>query len=295
MEISKIGMVVVSYNPENSFNDKITQLSEFLDLVVVVDNNSTNKEILNDLTKENIIILHNDENYGLAKALNQGCDILVSNKCSHGLLLDQDSNIDDVSINYLFEKISTNSYGLVGPQIILRVGNNYIETNYLIKTKLFFKKVIANNDIEVLINITSGSVIDLKIWEEIGRFWEGLFIEGIDDEYCLRLNKFGFKVIIDPRAKLYQVYGEQKHIRKLGVNWYPTNHSPLRIEYLYRNKVIIMKKYFFDQKQYVIFQILSLFKRMITILVAEDQRILKIKKILGGISKGLKSEEGKIN
>lgn len=181
-------------------------------------------------------------------------------------------------------------------KIVLKLGDTLLATTYLIRTKFAFKKINIGEEIaEVLFNITSGSMIDLKVWKTIGEFWNELFIEGIDDEYCLRLNTNGYRVMIDGRAKLYQQYGEQKHIKKYGVNWYPTFHSPLRLEYMYRNKILIMKRYMFKQKRYVVFQILSLLKRLLTILVAEDKRKIKIKGILQGCAEGFNKEKGKIS
>ncbi len=43
--------------------------------------------------------------------------------------------------------------------------------------------------------ITSGSFVQLDILREIGGFKDELFIDSVDDEYCMRARDHGFAII----------------------------------------------------------------------------------------------------
>ncbi len=284
---NELGVVIITYNPDDDICSRVSKIMgcTCIGRIVIVDNNSTNVSILKSFEKySNISVIYNNDNLGLAKALNQGVAYLQQRSYRYALLLDQDSEIECTSIEILLNTIKNKKCSLVGPQIVLKIENEFINTNYLVKSRWSFNKeyVEYNKLLKILINITSGSLLDISVWDKVGHFCNELFIEGIDDEYCLRLNSSNFSVYIDGSAKLYQQYGNQKHIKMLGIDWYPTFHSPFRLYYLYRNKILIIKRYFFKQPQYCIFQVLSLVKRLVTILITENDKLEKIKYILKG-------------
>ena len=50
---------------------------------------------------------------------------------------------------------------------------------YMINTDSFFffkREAVSSKPLKVAFNITSGSLIKLNVWKEIGGFWEDLFI-----------------------------------------------------------------------------------------------------------------------
>lgn len=296
MNNNVVGAVVVTYNPNENLIKCIDSIRNQVGKVVIVDNDSKCKNIINAILGVEVYHIFNPQNLGVADALNIGCKYLLENGYQFALLLDQDSILESGSMEHLLQTIKRDKCGLASPQIILKIDNEVKYTNFLVKKGLLFKKeYVKDKTLNVLINITSGSLIRLDVWNSIGQFRAELFIEGVDDEYCLRLDSKGYLITIDSRAKLYQEYGNQKKVRKLGVNWYPTFHSPLRIYYLYRNKILIMKKYFLKQPAYIIFQSLSLLKRGISIGIAETQRLPKLRAAFLGTFDGLCGKRGIID
>lgn len=303
--MGKVGAVIVTYDPKLELKKHIYAALSQVDIVVLVDN-SENQDSLNDygefLSNSNsYFVIKNNENMGMAKALNQGCSYLKDKGCSHALMLDQDSDITESMVKTLYGYSSSmQKCGIVGPLII----PSNIDYD-LIKSKLRFVKRVTpftfarvhppTNPFEVAFNITSGSLCNLKIWEELGGFLEELFIDGVDNEYGLRLLNSGYTTVIHPEAVLYQEYGAQKTVRFFGRNYFPTFHGYLRRYYSSRNRLLIWKRYFFTQPFYLFWDFMSFANTIKMILLFEDQKLKKILYIYMGIRDGLFNKTGKFH
>ncbi len=98
----KICAVIVSYNSPERLKSCIDSLLNQTDKVVVIDNNSRRdtKEIITGLSyPEKVSLIFNEENKGLAAALNQGLQYSLMNGYNWTLLLDQDSVLSDNMIH----------------------------------------------------------------------------------------------------------------------------------------------------------------------------------------------------
>ena len=232
--------VIVTYNPDSNLERNLRLLLSQVNSVVIIDNNSDSilltyirKLVSNYVGDTRVTIIENDENLGIAKALNQGCIFARKNKFEYSLLLDQDSLISEGMVESLFGLIScVSGRSIVSPNIISQSTENShdeIPSRYFLATDSFrFKRsAVESSHLDVLFNITSGSLVDLRVWNEVGGFLEDLFIEGVDNEYGLRCNMLGYKVTVDKNSYLRQVYGNQKVRYFLGFKFYPTYHSPL--------------------------------------------------------------------
>lgn len=294
-KIQELGVVIVLFNPrvEDDITTKILALTNLVENVVVVDNSNVYFHEFPNLN--GLKIIRNNENLGHATAQNIGCEYLYTIGIPFGIILDQDSRIKYEDLIELLNLMKKYNPGMIGPQIFVNNLNEKQVPNYLIKKRFGFKKIpVIDEVLEVYINITSGSLINLNIWNEIGRFWDDLFIEGVDDEFALRMRRNGYKVLVSKNVRLDQQYGNMKHVKKFGISFRPTNHSPIRLTYLYRNKMLIAWKYFFKEWQYNLFQVLSLVKRFITIMICEENKWIKFKSIIKGILLGFMNKKGKL-
>ena len=151
----KIPAVVVFYNPseENINNLKVYEKS--VDKIYVVDNSDDEVIRLKNTKKIEYIKLFT--NKGIASALNEGARKAMEDDYDWLLTLDQDSQITSDVIEKLKKYLmvhDTTKIGLVSP---------YQDINA--KEKL--KDVEAEEMLEVM---TSGNIINLKAWQEIGGF-----------------------------------------------------------------------------------------------------------------------------
>jgi len=95
--------------------------------------------------------------------------------------------------------------------------------------------------------ITSGSLLNLSLFKKLGGFDEELFIDLVDNEYCLRARLQDFSIIQFSNIYLAHRLGTEvvnSSIKSLFlIRKKKEVHSPLRCYYMYRNMLYIENKY----------------------------------------------------
>lgn len=230
--------VVILYNPEKSVALNIMSYANKLDRLFIIDNSSERNDLFASLINERGLYLHDGKNEGIAKRLNQA--LLLAKSCGASFLLtmDQDSYFDPEDLDNYFLSISRfsniNSVGMFGIEH---------EGTSLSSSKSYEQNVIL---------ITSGSVINMKLSDAIGQFDETLFIDAVDDEYCLKILSKGFETVKFNHLFLHHHLGETKSFRSLK-NLRPTKrvlHSPVRLYYMIRNNLYLKARYRAQFKDY---------------------------------------------
>lgn len=266
-----LGSVTVWYNPESGFVDNIKSYADISGLLVVVDNSlESNEALFNTIEHANKLYIWNAENMGIAKALNQGLKVLLTRKYKFALTLDQDSSFKNEELEKLLTAAANLDYadvGILSPIHVQQNGiANYYPTAYTPLTCV----------------MTSGNILNLEIAETIGFFKEELFIDHVDNEYCLRLHKRGFKVLA-ANSFLTHELGKEVDACFMGkrVGSF-ISHSPQRLYFFVRNSIYILSKYFFVDFGYTLMEITSLLKRFAK-LFFEDRPVLRLKLYFKGI------------
>jgi rhamnosyltransferase len=101
--------------------------------------------------------------------------------------------------------------------------------------------------------MTSGNLLNIEAYDKIGGFWEELFIDWVDMEYCLRLNKIHYRVIQINQVILNHPLGEISKHKLFKKTFYALNHSAKRRYYLTRNALHVLKKYKMEFPELVVF------------------------------------------
>lgn len=128
--------------------------------------------------------------------------------------------------------------------------------------------------------ITSGSLINLNVWDKIGKFSDELFIDAVDFDYSIRLQINGYRQLRINTEYLLQEVGNAEptiifrpHKDNTGKwswkRYYRTNHALIRQYYMVRNNIILARKY----KKYR-----SFVKGIIFVLIFTMSKILVEKK-----------------
>ncbi len=229
--------IIVSYEPKDSLIRLYNSIKEQVDEIVIVDNNSCNKdsvEILKKLEKD-VFIIHSKQNLGIAAALNQGLKIAIDKKYKWILTLDQDSEFLPNTYNCLLTSYETlkdrEKTMIIAPKAIERVSVN--------KNILLDSKNIIWND--AVLNLTSGSLIKAAAFDKVGLFDDKLFIEQVDNDFCYRLIRNKYKIKVAQNINFIQEIGNAKKVCGCIVR----NHNSKRKYYLSRNVTIMLKRYFF--------------------------------------------------
>lgn len=189
------------------------------------------------------IMLHG-ANLGIATALNQGIARLIDAGCDSALLFDQDSEPSELLLTELprtlaIERARNVRVALVGPayeDVRLHGVAPFIRFRFL-KWKRIEPTGTRLIDVDFL--ITSGSCVNLAVWQDVGPMDDGLFIDLVDLEWCVRARAKGYVVLGAPALRLAHRLGDEP-VRVFGRN-YPV-HSAVRHYYIFRNMVALMKR-----------------------------------------------------
>lgn len=283
---------IVLYNPD--FNRMLTNIESIYKQVgnlIIFDNGSNNIESIEKQLRvyNNIKLIKSPNNVGIAHALN----VIVSEAAKLGykwvLTLDQDSVCHKNTINMFSKYYSDKSTAIICPYVIDSRRKNEIY-------------VIPEEEITYLdFCITSGSFINVEIWNKIGGFNDWLFIGLVDTEYCKRLRILGYKIIrvnsilLDHElgnlvpsklANLYLWIGNITRCSSIKKLSYIRAVSPFRAYYGTRNYIYLIKKY----KLYtnVFSGIFYLFKSSLTAILRGKNKLKIISAIVNGIKDGIK-------
>ena len=267
---SNIIIGIVSYNPELIRMQKnLNTINNQAEEIVVVDNGSQNIDELTLLIKQydNIYIIKNERNKGIAAALNQIGDYAEEKGKPFFLTLDQDSIAPSNLVEELFRVFDSNEIAIVCPAT---------------SSKQHLKTGV--NDIAI--SITSGSLVSTAAWQDVKGFWEYLFIDEVDHEFCYQLQNKGYRIIRNSDVILDHVIGTPTMYKKYGHVFYPMNHNSFRRYYIARNSIILHHLYP-DKKEPYPHRNIRLMRIMISILFCENEKKKKIIAMFKGIKDGI--------
>lgn len=281
-EIARVAAVVILYNPDQYIIENIKSYINQVTELFIVDNseipNRLIKEFSDSITHSEYIF--NNENLGVATALNIGAERAISKKCSYLLTMDQDSIAPNNLVGSLLHEVKNReNVGLISP-----VHSNVFDTH---------KKLQNIGISKVNTVMTSGNLLSLEAYKSVGGFNENFFIDYVDVEYCLRLHSNNYNVYRLSNVVLEHNEANLSEKKIFNFKFYPTNNAPFRIYYKTRNLLYLKENY---KKKYPIqikeeFSIY--FKNVIKILLFEKSKWLKIKMIALGVKDYLKKKQGR--
>jgi len=274
----KVSATVILYNPEDEIFDNILSYAKDVDNLIVVDNSTTHNDNLIKRLEEfnNLIYINNNANLGIATALNIGCDKAIEKESDWILTMDQDSRF----INFKHYKECLLHLEDKDNTALLCANTNWSEEKGIPNNPSFENK-------EQFTAITSANFLNLKLFEQIGRFEDKLFIDLVDYDYCLRVQVKNFKILYFKDALVQHSLGavfKRKNLitRKIRTK---VEHNPQRVYYFARNYLYTAKMYGkrFPKEIGMLKTINILFVHEVTkIILYEDDKFKKLyAKLLG--------------
>jgi len=273
-----IAAVIVLYNPDENVIENIASYVDDVNKLYVVDNSDKkNRNVAEALQQQpKVNYIDNHGNRGIAHALNVGAKEALKDGYEYLLTMDQDSRAGATMIMTMLEcinEINKDEAGIISPFHASR----------------FHERSADKGCIEKTMVMTSGNLLLLKAYKETGPFREELFLDYVDNEYCLRLQKSGYKVIQASDAILHHNLGELSKHTLFGKNIFCYNYPPIRYYYRTRNVIYINRELaYFDALYFK-----ELLKDIIKILLYESEKYAKLKHIFLGLRDGLRGEMGK--
>lgn len=241
-----LAVVTVTYNPDiEILGSQLSQLPARA-AKVVVDNASTPelraelRRLLSD--RDDVWLLENSENVGLARALNQGAAYAqrVSPACRYLLLLDQDTEPGPGGAESLldaFRQLRTEDarLGCVGPRLIDE--NTGLEHGFhqIAGWRWVRRFPLAPTPLSVANVNGSGILMEITLFNELGGLNESFFIDHVDTDWSFRVRASGHSLYGIPGVRFTHRMGVTG-IRYWLLGWrvWPYR-SPGRHYYLFRN------------------------------------------------------------
>ena len=126
------------------------------------------------------------------------------------------------------------------------------------------RTTIADN--EVPYAITSGNLVHVALYTEIGTYDEGLFVDCVDFDFSLRVRRAGYRVIRVSSAVMRHQLGETASDLPPFVRRIYARHSPARRYYMARNYLYLAERYLLAFPMFVMK--LGLLQSLMTVLIA---------------------------
>lgn len=266
---------IVTYNPNLSLLSRcILSIKDKVNFIFIVDNGSKSENEIFEIQKNysNVKVILNRCNKGIAAALNQ---IAVESKnfgADWFLTLDQDSVCPSNMIDEYKGYINVSDAGILCPSIKLRIHSE----------KKITKKI--NTVEEVSTAITSGSLVRVSVWDEVNGFWEYLFIDRVDDDFCYTIRENNYRIIKINNVIMEHEIGQPKQHQFLWIKYYTDSYPDFRYYYIARNSVIVYGIHELCKNN----TFLIIIKRFCKIIFGENRKYKKIKNFMIGLFDGIR-------
>ena len=281
--MTKIAGVVIAYYPDyKKLRLNLESYIENIEQLFIVFNSPVSLEDANSIVSghQNIELIYNNDNLGIATALNQTVLKAVNLGFEWLLTMDQDSFFESDQFFSAFSKNSKNNVAIFSPNPELSTVSKDEDSD------------LAE---EILCVITSGNLVNLKIWETIGGFEETLFIDEVDNDYCLKAVLNGFKILRFKNIPLIHELGQNKEVSFLFKKYTIIIHPPVRSYYIFRNNLYIFSRYKNKFPGFVRSRKTMLIKNFVKILLFSNERAQNVHFIIKGIRDYFRNVYGPYN
>lgn len=288
----KVAAGIVLYEADiHRLEKNINAILPQVEYLMLFDNGSSN---YNEIVKkfdhfDNVHFIDSKQNMGIAFALNGLTSTAMNLGYDWICLLDQDSICADNLIEEYSKVLHIERLGLITPVIVDM--NKHQDHRNVSKSSESYSIIQRS--------ITSGSLLNISLWQKLGPFENAYFIDRVDTDYSKRLLVNGYLQIKCLNTHILHEIGKAEKtvlhfIYKLLPNnhtqaWaFRTNHSPLRIYYRTRNTIWLAKKYrrYFNPLSGYLQVFYDAFRTMII----EKNKAKVIQSIYKGIKDGFKTQ-----
>jgi len=277
---------VILYKPDLSVTYRLIEsILEQVDALCIIDN-SPSPTILN-ISKNKLHYHHFPKNIGIAAAHNIGLTDLRAAGCTFGMLLDQDSEVDDdlafrLSSLMVASKVENRPLVAIGPRIICSFSEKTVRPRVQREISVYENLVCVTQI------ISSGMMIDLCKLDLIGFKDEKLFIDGVDHEWCWRAKTQNLLVAIANNVEMVHKLGDGRS-KFAGITY--KVGSPIRLYYQFRN-ILVLARRGYVPNYWKTRNILVLPIRFFANSLLQNNKRERIKYMLCGLWDGLLKKDG---
>ena len=287
-------MVVVTYFPvESVLMRLIDSFRSSGASIILVDNTPGDIPDVFQKLPSDLIILNNHENVGIAAAQNIGINCALSLGADVVAFFDQDSNPDGLLFPSLIQALGTPPIGVVAPvSVDARNGLEYPASRFnRFGWPVPLHCLGASDPILADMVISSGSVISSDVFKIVGLMDEGLFIDYVDLDWCIRCRDAGFPIRVIPDVIMLHEIGNDVFDYGPFTTYL---HDPVRNYYRLRNAFLLIRLNHFP-RLYVLHEILAAVVHFLLQLLKTKERFRHLFFGYRALKDGFLGLRGKLN
>jgi len=291
---STTAAIVVVYRPDSGPAALATALQGHVALTVLADNSEAGHPALPSIAdRDDLVKLHPRNQGGLAGAYNQALALIRLRypHITHVVFLDEDSDagvlpafLADPDVARLLDDTGS---AAVSPAYVDRatgLRGRYIE---LERFRLHYLPRVFAGLKRVAFVINSMSVWQLRALQRIGDFNQGLAIDHVDTEYCLRARQAGLSLHVHGGHEFEHSIGQRRRFMLFGREMQAGGHPPARRYLIGRNTAWLGRHYLWREPAFAFLCASRLAYEAVGIALAEDGRPAKLWALLKGAGVGL--------
>ncbi len=259
-----VSVVIVNFNKyEDTFacveSIKKSNVSVFYN-IILVDNCSSNnsfEELQKIADNKNVFLLQSAENNGYCAGNNVGIKFALKEFAPEYIwILNPDTLVDKDAMQNLYNFARTkNALGILGARLVYYPDTQYlqafgggdfkIQKNGLLAPSPHIYHLQPSttklpDEVQLDLIIGASMFIPQKIFTTCGLMNERFHLYSDENEFCLRVTKFGFKHYATSNATVYHKEGWRQSGQKLMALYYTTRNSLIMTkelfpQYLFRN------------------------------------------------------------
>jgi len=273
--------VVVTFNPDDKLSHRLQALRGQVQTLLVVDNGSINSMAVHAMALEaGCSVILNPTNLGIAAALNQGAQAAMEHGAEWLATFDQDSLVPPDAIAQLLAMLgSLQNRSRVAILAMSHrdrgTGRDYHRPGEILEETERWRSMRTT--------ITSGSLVRVSVFPQVGLFDERLFIDAVDLEFCLRCRRHGLLVVESREVLLTHSMGDSTTRVLFGLPIVLTRHSALRRYYITRNQLEMCRRFAAVDPRWVLGALWDLASGSAITLLLETERGAKLGAMFSGL------------
>jgi rhamnosyltransferase len=291
---NSICAIIVTYQIGKDLLKCLNSVKDQVQETVIVDNGSDAEtvSVLKEIerTCNNVKVIYNRRNLGIAVALNVGVRYALDRQYKWVLTMDHDSEAAPGMVESIIK--AYDQLAARGTENIGIIAASFVDRNVQTSYGQEKQSKQASGIEEVLRCISSGSMINCAVFKKVGFFNEHLFMYYVDDDFCLRCKDKNWRIYISRAATFIHSEGRRQIKKLVWKTFIYRNYDFLAMYYMARNGVYMLKKHFNYPRYCWGGVIKHLCNIIITMILFSRNRTTLIRYTLKGIWHGITGRYG---